>query len=100
MRLGSEVVDLSGPDLLKETVEGIAVREITVVEEQPSRFQVRVEIQVVDAFCAECRRTPDHAVHLVPLRQQVLGKIRTVLASYPGNERSRHLIPRWQLQLS
>ena len=49
-----------------------------------------IVVQVIDAIGIEEARAPDHAVNLITLGEQKLGKVRAVLPGDAGDQRTVH----------
>ena len=89
--LRTEIVHLIRSDLFDQPVQVRRIGQVSVVQEQPYSVQMRIAVQMVDPPRVEAARTPDDAVHLVPLLQQQLGQIGTVLTRYARNQCSFHV---------
>jgi len=82
MRLSSEVVDLVGLCLLHDPDQVGAVAQVAVVQHEAPVVDLRVLVEVVDPLRVEERSAAFDAVDHVPLLEQKLCEIRSVL---PGN---------------
>jgi hypothetical protein len=88
VRLRRQIVDFVRPNCLHELIERRAIGQVAINEIQPHVFFVRILIDVVDAPRIERRRSPDHAVDFVALREEQLGQIRAILARNAGHQRA------------
>ncbi len=90
MALGAQVVDLVRLDLIQQIAEGPRVGEVTVVEVEAGIGGLP-DMQMVDAIRVEQAGTAHDAVDLVPLGQQELGEVASILAGDARNQgRFRH----------
>lgn len=94
MGLRGQVVDLIWLDLREQRDEPRAITQVPVVKEELGFRVMRVYIQVVDPMRIEGRSTANETVHLVPLRQEQLGEVRTILARDARDKRAFcHMCP-------
>ena len=84
--LGREVVDLGRLGFLDDADQVRRVRQVAEVQRELPAPQVRIDVEVVHAMGVEQRRTPLHAVHLVALAEQELGKEGAVLSGDAGDQ--------------
>ena len=70
MRLGGQVVNLVGANLLDDPADASAVAEVTVVKLEPLGAGSIAGAQMIDATGREAGSTPDHAVYLVAFLEQ------------------------------
>jgi hypothetical protein len=80
MALGAEVVNLIGPDLLKDTDQVCGIREITVVENHPAVTIVGIAVQMIDPVRVEKGGASLDAVNLIIFRKQKFSEVGSVLA--------------------
>jgi hypothetical protein len=66
------------------------ISKISVMQEEPHIRLVAILVQVVNTVRIETRGTPNDPMNYVSLSKKELGKVGTVLASNPGNQRSLH----------
>ena len=86
--LPSEMINLCRLNFGKNPAQGGAVREIAVMEKERFAVNVFVVAQMLDARAQQVARSPDDSVDRVAFSQQQLRKIRAVLSSNAGNQRS------------
>ena len=86
--LPSEMINLCRLNFGKNPAHGGAVRQIAVMEKERLAVNVFVVAQMLDARPKEVARSPNDSVDRVAFSQEQLGKIRTVLSSNAGNQRS------------
>ena len=79
MALSAKVVNLIGLHLLDDPDQVGAVGEVAVVEHQPRITFMRVLVEMIDPTGVEAARTPLDPMHLIPLLQQQLRQVATVL---------------------
>jgi hypothetical protein len=93
--LRGQVVDLVRLDLLHDADEVGCIRQVSVVEEEAAALLVRVLIEVVDAVRVEEGGAALDAVDLVPLLQQELRQVGSVLPRDAGDQCAfGHVLPR------
>ena len=85
MALGCQVVDLVGLHLLDHVDQAAGIGHIAVVQEKTAVGNVRVFVEMVDAFGVEQRAAALDAVHLVSLGEQELGKVGAILSGDAGD---------------
>ena len=90
MRLCRQIINLVRLNLLDQAQDIRGIRQIAVMQLQPGVFVMTVLIKMINPRCIERRSTALHAVNLISLFQQQLGKIRTVLPSNSSNKRFFH----------
>ena len=91
MALGAQVIDLIRPDLLQKVGQLSRNAEVAVVKIDPGLRVVEIPVQMIDPVGVECAGPADEAVDLIPLAEQKLCQVGTVLARDPGDERFFHL---------
>jgi hypothetical protein len=90
VRLGSEVIDLVGLDLVNEAYEARRVGQVRVMQKQAHLLLVGVAIEVVDALGVEGGRPAHQAVDLVALVEQLLSEEGPVLPGDAGDDGTLH----------
>lgn len=88
--LGRQVVDFGGLDVVQELPEATGVGEIPEVQEEAVAVLMQVRVDVIYAARVEAARTSFDAMDFVAFTQKKLCEIRTVLASYTGDECAFH----------
>ena len=98
--LRAQVVDFVGLDVVDEVGELPPVRQVAVVQEHAGAGGVRVDVDVVEAAGVEGGGAADDAVDLVPLREEELDQVRSVLAGDAGDECLGHAGVPWRAVLA
>lgn len=94
MRLRTQVVDLVRPDVAQQIHQSDPVGEVGVVQDERTVVLLRSLVDVVDPLGVEARRAAYQSMDRVPLVEQQLGQVRTVLSGHAGDERGlRHDYP-------
>jgi hypothetical protein len=88
MRLGTQIVDLVGLDLLDDMDQRRRIRQIAVVQYEVRIGMMRIFVDVIDAVGVEERRTPFDAMNLISFGEKKLRKICSILAGDTCNQRS------------
>ena len=82
MALGREIVDFVRLHLLDDADEAARIRHVTVMQNEPAVFLVRVLVQMVDTVGIEQRGAPLDAVDFVTLVEQEFRQIGAILSGY------------------
>ena len=85
MALGRQVVHLVGLNLADQPRQVAAIGQIAVVQVQVVLEAVRIGINPLKSRRVERGGPADDAVHFVPLLEQQLRKVRTVLTGNSGD---------------
>ena len=75
---------------MKETGKTGPVGEVPMVQVQPHPIFMEILVEVINAPGVETGGPPDKTVNLIPLLQQELGKIGSILTSDSCNQRAFH----------
>jgi len=84
--LRRQVVDFVGLDFLDDPNQVGRIRQISIVQLEADVFFVRILVKMINAIGVERGCTAFDAMHAIPLIEQELGQIGTVL---PGNARDQ-----------
>src|ERR1043166_8528418 len=87
MALRRQVVDFFRLDIFNQARHGAGVAQVTVMELEGRLVGMRIGVNVIQAAGVEGAGPANDAMDLVPLGQQQLGKIRTVLSRDTCNQR-------------
>ena len=91
MALGSQVIDLFGPDLLHDHCEARCVSEVSVVKMKAVADRGIPREKVIDALAVQAAGAANQPVYVVlGLTQEEFGKIRSILTRNPGNQCTFH----------
>ena len=82
--LGRQVVHIGRLDLADQPGQVAAIGQVAVVQVQVVHEAVRIGINPIQPRRVERGGSADHTVHLVPLLEQQLRKVRTILAGDSG----------------
>jgi hypothetical protein len=66
------------------------VGEVSIMQEKPHSIDMRVAVKVIDAACIEGGGAANDAMDLVPLLEEKLGEIGSVLTCDTGDEGAFH----------
>jgi len=88
MALSAQVVDFIRFKIEDQICQTLAVRQVSIMQEQTSAALMRILVDVIDTARRERARSTNKAVNRVALFEQQFGKIRAILASDSGDESS------------
>ncbi|KAF5735965.1 phytase family [Tripterygium wilfordii] len=87
VRLGGEIVDLVWANSVDPPAKRGSVGEVSIMKLHASFVRiVRVDVDVIDSLSIEIGGATDQSVHLVALVEEEFSQVRTILASYAGDQ--------------
>jgi len=100
MALGCQVVNLIRFGVVDHVSKAAGGAHISVMQEQPrcTVDDMRILIQVVNAFCIESTRPADDAMDLVTFVQEEFSQVRSILTGNASNYRFFHVLPQSHIE--
>ena len=78
--LGGQIVNFVGLDLLNDPDQTGRIRQVAVVQNEGTVQLMWILVEMIDPRCVEQGGGPLDAVYNIPLTQQKIGQIRTILS--------------------
>lgn len=90
MTLRGEIVDFIRRQTVNQIEDPFRAAQISIVQQEPCIFLVRILINVIDALRVERTGASNHSMHLISMGQEQLRQVGAVLPRDACNQRTLH----------